>query len=51
MEAGGRGRGVEPLEIRADEMQEELLIEVRNSQGVVAAGALSASELWKVRHE
>lgn len=50
METGGRGKGVDPLEIRTADMTEELLIEVRNSQGVIASGALSASELWKVPH-
>ena len=48
VEATGRGKGVDPLEMRTADMQEELLIEVRSSQGVIAAGALSASELWKV---
>ena len=45
----GRGKSVEPLEIRTADMQQELLLEVRSSHGIVAAGALSASELWKVR--
>lgn len=48
MESQGRGKNVEPLEIRSADIQEELLVEVRSSQGVVASGALSASELWKV---
>ena len=48
IESGGRGKSVDPLEIRTADMQQELLIEVRSGQGVVAAGALSASELWKV---
>ncbi|KAK9805114.1 hypothetical protein WJX73_010312 [Symbiochloris irregularis] len=48
VENTGRGKVVDPLEVRTADMHHELVLEIRNAQGVLASGTLSASDLWKV---
>lgn len=50
VQAGGRGKSGDQVELGQEEVDEELLVEVHNCQEPVAQGVVRAADLLQVQH-
>lgn len=50
VQAGGRGKSGDQIELGQEELDEELLVEVHNYQEPVAQGVVRAADLLQVLH-
>ena len=50
VQAGGRGKSGDQVELGQEEVDEELLVEVHNYQEPVAQGVVRATDLLQVLH-